>query len=139
MDELPDKPGDPMPPLDSADNMAQGLLVWDAVFKEYRAAPGETNAPFRFGLTNISSEPIVIYTTESACDCTVAQLPSSPWRIPPGGVGQIEANIDLRDKRGTATNYMVVLTSKGNRLLSLKTVTPRTQASVTSSQAGGVH
>lgn len=118
------KPDRPAPPAGSADNMASNILAWDAVFKQYKARPGETNAPFVFNLTNVSPQVIIIYTNETTCDCTVAQLPANPWLISPGGNGQIRATMDLRGKKGAATNYVVVLTSKGNRMLTVKAVLP---------------
>ncbi len=109
----------PAPPADAADNMAQNILVWDSVSKEYRAKAGEEEAHFTFNLANVSSEPIILYDTSTTCDCTVAQLPSSPWRIPPGGSGQIQATLDLHGKTGSVTNYIIVFTNKGNRMLTV--------------------
>jgi hypothetical protein len=104
--------------------MASNILAWDAVAKEYQGRPGETNAPFTFSLTNISPERVMIYDTSTTCDCTVAQLPSKPWTLAPGGGGQIHATLDLRGKTGAVTNYVIVFTSKGNRLLTVKATLP---------------
>jgi len=104
--------------------MASNLIAWDAVNKLYLPAHGDTNAPFTFNLTNVSPENIVIYATDTSCDCTVAKLPATPWTLLPGGHGQIQADIDLRGKTGTSTNWVVVFTSKGNKLLQMKTVIP---------------
>ena len=107
-------------PADSGDNMAPHILAWDTTSREYHAKPGETNAPFTFSLTNVSSGPVAIYDTETTCDCTVAKLPSKPWILPSGGSGKIEASIDLRKKTGVVTNEIVVFTSQGNRRLKVK-------------------
>ena len=114
----------PRPAADGSDNMASNILAWDAVAKEYQARPGETNASFTFSLTNISPERVMIYDTSTTCDCTVAQLPSKPWTLAPGGGGQIHATLDLRGKTGAVTNYVIVFTSKGNRLLTVKATLP---------------
>jgi len=114
----------PTLPVDSGDNMAANILAWDATSKEYHAKAGETNAPFTFSLTNVSSGPVVIYDTATTCDCTVASLPSKPWTVPSGGTGQIEASIDLRRKSGVVTNSIVVFTSQGNRRLNVKAFAP---------------
>lgn len=114
----------PRPAADGSDNMTSNILAWDAVAKEYRARPGETNAPFTFSLTNVSPERLIIYDTSTTCDCTVAQLPSKPWTLAPGGGGQIQASLDLRGKTGAVTNYVIVFTSKGNRLLTVKATLP---------------
>jgi len=105
----------PLP--DTGDTMAPNILAWDSVSKEYHAKPGEMSAPFSFSLTNVSSGPVVIYDTSTSCDCTVAHLPSKPWRIPSGGTGTIGASINLSNKVGIATNSVIIYTSKGNRRL----------------------
>ena len=115
----------PRPPADAADNMATNILVWDAVTKHHQAGVGETNAPFTFRLTNVSPEPVMIYDTSTTCDCTVAQLPARPWTLAPGAGGQIHATLDLRNRTGGVTNYVIVFTSKGNRLLTVTATLPR--------------
>lgn len=106
--------------------MAAGIFAWDAVAKEYQARPGEISAPFVFNLTNTSPERVTIYDTSTTCDCTVAQLPTKPWTLAPGGGGQIQASLDLRNRTGEAvTNYVIVFTSKGNRLLTVRALLPR--------------
>jgi hypothetical protein len=121
---IPEQRIRPIPSVSSSDTLAPNLLSWDANFKEYLAKAGETNAHFAFRLTNISSAPIIIYATSTSCECTVAQLPTTPWTIPPGGKGKIEATIELPKIPMTVTNYVVVYTSKGNKLLLLKATAP---------------
>ena len=121
----PPTPARPRPPADASDNMATNILVWDAVTKHYQAGTGETNAPFTFNLTNISPEAVMIYDTSTTCECTVAQLPSRPWTLAPGAGGQIRATLDLRNRTGGVTNYVIVFTSKGNRLLTVSAALPR--------------
>lgn len=114
----------PAPPSDSGDSMKPGILEWDAVTKEYQAKAGETNAPFTFSLTNVSTGTVMIYDTSTSCDCTVASLPSKPWTLAPGASGQIHAAINLHGKSGPVTNSIIVFTSKGNRRLNVKAVAP---------------
>ena len=118
-------PSRPRPSAAAADNMASGILNWDSVFKEYHAKPGELKAPFTFNLTNVSFEQVIIFATETTCDCTVAKLPSKPWVLPPGAEGQIHATLDLHNRIGAVTNYVIVETSKGNRLLTVKADVPK--------------
>lgn len=115
----------PRPPADASDNMAANILAWDSVAKEYRAQRGQTNAPFTFMVTNVSPEQVLIYDTSTTCDCTVAQLPAKPWSLAPGNSGEIRASLDLRGRTETVTNYVIVFTSKGNRLLTVKATLPR--------------
>ncbi len=117
-------PANPTAPSHSTDSMAPNILTWDSVSKEYFATPGEKIAPFSFSFTNVSLRPVVIYDTETSCDCTVATLPSHPWTIPSGGTGTLGATINLSNKVGTVTNYVIVETSLGNRLLNVKAIVP---------------
>jgi hypothetical protein len=111
-------------PADSTDSMGPNILTWDSLSKEYQAKPGELKAPFSFSLTNVSSQTVTILDTSTTCDCTVASLPSTPWKIPSGGTGTINATIDLSNKVGTVTNSIVVFTSQGNRRLNVKAILP---------------
>jgi hypothetical protein len=124
--ETKPKPGPPpstnatTKPEDTGDTMAPNILAWDATSKEYHAKPGEMSAPFTFSLTNVSSRPVVIYETSTSCDCTVASLPSQPWTVPSGGTGKLEASINLSNKVGIVTNWVIVFTSQGNRRLNIR-------------------
>jgi hypothetical protein len=117
-------PAHPTAPSNSNDSMAPNILAWDATSKEYFAQPGDKFALFTFSLTNVSSRPIVIYDTHTSCDCTVAKLPTQPWTIPSGGRGEIGASINLSNKSGIVTNYIIVFTSRGNRQLNVKATVP---------------
>ena len=110
----------PRPAADASDNMATNILEWDALAKEYQLKVGETNAPFTFHLTNVSAAPVLIYDTSTTCDCTLVQLPSKPWTLAPGAKGTIQATLDLHGWTMAVTNYVIVFTSKGNRLLTVK-------------------
>jgi len=117
-------PAHPTAPSNSSDSMEPNILAWDSVSKEYFANPGEKLAPFSFSFTNVSPRSVVIYDTETSCDCTVATLPSHPWTIPSGGTGTIGATINLSNKVGVVTNYVIVETSQGNRKLNVKATVP---------------
>ena len=120
-------PAKPTSPPDSSDSMEPNILAWDATSREYHAHPGEKLAPFSFSFTNVSPRQVVIYDTQTSCDCTVAKLPSKPWTIPSGGTGQLDATIDLAGKAGVITNYVIVFTSQGNRRLNVKAIVPETK------------
>lgn len=95
---------------------AQGLK-WDAVSKTYNAKSGETNALLKFGVTNVSTAEITINSVRTSCGCTVAKLPTLPWRLAAGANGEVEVNVDLRGKRGTLNKTISVDTTAGFTLL----------------------
>ncbi len=104
--------------------MSSNILDWDATEKVYHAQAGEQKAPFTFNLTNVSAGPVVIYDTETTCNCTVAKLPAKPWVLQSGGTGQIEASLDIHGHTGEVEKGIIVFTSQGNRRLKVKAFVP---------------
>lgn len=99
-------------------------LAFDAESKQFDANPGDPVAPFVFSLTNVWSNSITIFHVHASCGCTTAKLPHEPWVIPPGGNGQISAQINLAGKMGLVTKTLTLFTSVGNRILTLKVKVP---------------
>ena len=105
---------------------ADTALAFDALSKEYTAQLGEATANFAFNVTNVSNAEIIIDAVRPSCGCTVAKLPSTPWKMAPGDHGQIELAVDLRGKSGVLTKYATVSTDKGPRMLNIKINVPAT-------------
>lgn len=99
-------------------------LVFDAETKQYDAKPGETIAPFTFNLTNVWTNEITIVQVHASCGCTTAKLPATPWHIPPGGSGEVGAQVNLAGKMGLVTKTLTFFTSVGNRIVTLKVNIP---------------
>ncbi|HXG49340.1 MAG TPA: DUF1573 domain-containing protein [Methylomirabilota bacterium] len=108
-------------------------IVWDSEFKEKTASYGDTNAVIVFWLTNTSSAEVVVNSVRPSCGCTVAKLPSQPWRIGPGESGPIEASLDLRGKSGTLTKSLYVDSSSGPKTLLFKVTIPDRQGAISMS------
>ena len=101
-------------------------LVFDQMLKDYTPKMGETNAHFTFSLTNVSSSEVVINNVRTSCGCTVANLPSKPWRLPPGVSGEFGVVVDLRGKFGTLVKSVFVDSSIGtNAMMTLKPLSVR--------------
>jgi mono/diheme cytochrome c family protein len=94
-------------------------LVFDADTKQYDASPGEAAAPFIFNLTNVWTNEIVIERVKASCGCTTASMPAVPWHIPPGGGGQVHAQVNLAGKMGLVTKTLTFYTSVGMRVATL--------------------
>ena len=95
-------------------------LAWEAAIKEYSAKEGETSAHFTFGVTNVSKETVLIRTIRTSCGCTVAKLPTLPWKLEPGNSVGIDVVVDLRGKRGLVTKLVTVDTSAGVKFLTVQ-------------------
>jgi mono/diheme cytochrome c family protein len=101
-----------------------GALKWDAEVKEYKASPGEANARFTFWLTNVSSAEVLVNDVRTSCGCTLAQLPSKPWKIAPSASGPIEVTVSLAGKSGLIAKGISVDTTAGFKQLTVKVDIP---------------
>ncbi len=101
-------------------NAAVEALVFDSIAKEQTAKSGDTEAYFTFSLTNLSTGPVLINWVRTSCGCTIAELPTTPWRIPAGSNGTFGVTVDLRGKYGVFTKLVTLDTSQGQKILSVK-------------------
>lgn len=99
-------------------------LAWDAERKDYTAKTNETHAHLFFSLTNISSSDVIITDVATSCGCTVATLPSKPWKIAPKENGRIEVAVDVRGKTGTITKQVSVASPTAAKLLTVSVTIP---------------
>jgi mono/diheme cytochrome c family protein len=114
-------------------------IVFDAQTKQYDASPGEAVAPFVFNLTNVWTNEIIITGVKASCGCTTADLPPVPWHIPPGGGGQVHAQINLAGKMGLVTKTLTFSTSTGKCIAYLKVnipVPPSTAGTLSAADRG---
>lgn len=92
-------------------------ITWDAEAKETNARLGEMSVLFTFWLTNVSTSEVVVNSVRTSCGCTVAKLPSMPWRIAPGGSGPIEVTLNVQGKSGKIVKSVTVDCSAGVKTL----------------------
>jgi cytochrome c553 len=109
----------PPPPAQPA-----SYLAWDAERKETNTQPGQATAQFTFWLTNVSSEVVSIHSAHTSCGCSVAQLPSQPWNIPPGSNGPINVTMNLAGKFGTIEKAVTVNSTTGYKTLIFRVSIP---------------
>ncbi|HXT11531.1 MAG TPA: c-type cytochrome [Candidatus Angelobacter sp.] len=105
----------PQPALDT-------LLSFDAMEKSVTVSNGTPAAHFAFTLTNISSSDVTIQYVQTSCGCTVAKLPSTPWKLAPKEGGEISATMQLAGTPpgGTKIKTLTVHTDKGLKALYVK-------------------
>lgn len=99
-------------------------LKWSAESIDYNAKPGEESAPFTFVVTNVSSVEISINSLRTSCGCTVAQLPTTPYKLAPGANVAINVAMDLRGKQGQITKTVNVDSSVGDKILLVRVNVP---------------
>ena len=100
------------------------VLAFDASLKECDAQAGQSNAFFTFWVTNVCETNVLILDVVSSCGCTVAQLPSRPWVLPPGESGPIKVTLDLRGRYGTVFKGLHITSSAGVKALVLRANVP---------------
>ena len=100
-------------------------LVWDAMEK-HSELPAMTNlAYFTFWVTNSSTADVTILSTETSCDCTVAESKDDfPWRIGPGENGPLTVRVNTLGNFGTVTRTVAVQSSHGTQVLTARVKIP---------------
>jgi mono/diheme cytochrome c family protein len=99
-------------------------FAYDALVKEATLKPGENTAFFTFSLTNTSTSEVTINAVRTSCGCTVAKLPSIPWKLAPGTNGTFEVKVDVTGKSGILTKTITVDSTAGYRYLSVRVSVP---------------
>jgi hypothetical protein len=99
-------------------------IKWDAETKETDATNGQPQAQFTFWLTNVCKADVLVNSVRTSCGCTVAKLPSTPWRIEPGSNGPIEVSMNLAGKSGTVVKSVTVDSNTGIKNLLVKANIP---------------
>jgi mono/diheme cytochrome c family protein len=106
-------------------------LKWSAESIDYNAKAGEQSAPFTFIVTNVSNTEVSINSLRTSCGCTVAQLPTTPYKLAPGSNVPINVTMDLRGKSGSVTKTVSVDSTAGFKSLLVKVNMPAEAAPAT--------
>jgi cytochrome c5 len=103
-------------------------LVWDAEGKEITAKEGETNVVFTFSVTNVSPNEVEIQQVQTSCGCSVAKMPSQPWKLAPGAHDDLEVNVDVRGKHGVLIKNVLITSTAGFKVLQTRVNLPELPA-----------
>jgi len=112
------------PPAAPASLLSLTHLVADADSKSITAKPGEVSVNFTFTLSNLAAVPITITALRTSCGCTAAKVPPLPWLLPPGTNGTIEVAMNLVGKMGTFAKTVTVMSSAGDKTLTVSVTMP---------------
>lgn len=118
----------PVPLPSNTGPMPAGVLAFDSESKEYTMKSGEIVAPYVFNLTNVSANEVTINYVQASCGCTTAQLPPMPWKLPPGGTGQVPVNMNVQGKSGIVLKTLTLHTDKGQKVVMVKANIPQPEA-----------
>ncbi len=104
-------------------------LKWDAESKQCAPKPGEVNLAFTFVCTNVSNNEVSITALRTSCGCTVAELPSTPYRLEPGSNVAIHVSMNVAGKYGLVTKSVSVESSAGVKTLLVSANVPDPKSS----------
>jgi mono/diheme cytochrome c family protein len=96
-------------------------LKFDADDKTTTVTDTESEAHFTFTVTNISSGDVVINYMVGSCRCTVAQMPSAPWKLRPREGGEFSAVMQMDGTPAGEEKFktLTVDTDKGTKTLNV--------------------
>jgi mono/diheme cytochrome c family protein len=128
--------GEPLP---------DGVIDWNAILEQVDATDGDDFAHFTFDFTNVAKTAVITLTTNMAngattvtattnfvpsqvvilnvhpsCGCTTAELPPTPWIIPPGSNEEMKVKVNLAGKSGVIMKSVAVTTDHGQKNLMLR-------------------
>jgi mono/diheme cytochrome c family protein len=107
------------PPLQPA-----SYLAWDSERRETNVVAGQTSVPFNFWVTNVSSEVVTVNSVRTSCGCTVARLPTMPWKLDPGASGEIPVTMSTAGKMGSIEKAVMVDSTTGTKTLIVRANMP---------------
>lgn len=98
-------------------------LKFDSEDKKQSVTNGTEQAIFNFTVTNVSSEDVIIHYIIGSCHCTVAQLPSQPWKLAPKEIGRFHATMDVVGTPPGESKFktLTVNSDKGVKVLNVTT------------------
>jgi mono/diheme cytochrome c family protein len=115
------------------------FLAFDAESKDLSVTNGTPEGHFTFNVTNISADDVTINFVKGSCQCTVATLPSQPWKLAPKESGQFSATMQLAGTPpgGSKTKTLTVNSDKGVKVLYVKTTVMPAAAGMTEADRNG--
>ena len=107
-------PPQPVPPNQfrpSVPTPVPDPLQWDSRQKELTVETGATTANFVFTVTNTSDSEATIERVQPSCGCTVAKIPSTPWRLAPHTNGQMDVTVNIAGHSGSMFKTLTVFST----------------------------
>jgi mono/diheme cytochrome c family protein len=102
------------------DPLPDGVFAWDSLRQTTNAAYNQEQVHFVLGFKNISGGNVFVLNVKPSCGCTTAELPPTPWTIPPGAHEQIPVTVNVGGKPGVLFKSINVSTDKGSKDLFLQ-------------------
>ena len=118
------RPGAIQPAYQAPPHQPANYLAWNTERRETNVVVGQTSVPFSFWVTNVSSEVVTINSVRTSCGCTIAKLPSLPWKLDPGNSGEIPVTMSTAGKMGSIEKAVMVDSTTGMKTLIVRANMP---------------
>jgi hypothetical protein len=102
---------------------AEGQLLWDKLSISNSLPLTAVSMKSDFSFMNGGNEPTRILNVFSDCGCVVAEAPKG--EIPPGGLGKIAIEMDVKERTGLLERSVRVVTDRGASTLKLVAEVPK--------------
>jgi mono/diheme cytochrome c family protein len=104
------------------DPLTDGIIAWNSAMMTTNVPAELDAADFTFSFTNLMDKPLTVLNVHPQCHCTTADVPPTPWTIPPGGNGSFKARVDLNitGHQGTLFKTVTVTTDKGMKSVMMR-------------------
>lgn len=93
-------------PIKSIPDLPPTSIHFEKMKHDFGVIPDNKKVYTSFTFTNTGKEPLLIYSAEATCGCTVPEWPKEP--IPPGESGKIEVAFDPDGKKGEHSKTVVI-------------------------------
>jgi hypothetical protein len=91
---------------------AQAALEWEGTVQTLEVHPTQVSAPAVFGFANAGKNTIAITDVRVSCGCLAPKLAQRTYG--PGERGELQVDLDLRDRTGKQRKAIVVRTDDGS-------------------------
>lgn len=110
-------------------------LVFDSETQIYHATADDTQASFTFKVTNVSDVPVHILSIPPSCSCTHAEMPQTPWIIPPHTNEVLHVTMQINKLPLENQKYVTILATNGTKQLWVKSIRPAPAAATATNAA----
>ena len=93
-------------PIKSIPDMPPTTIKFDTIKHDFGIIKDDKKVYTTFSFTNTGKEPLLVYSAEASCGCTVPEWPKEP--IAPGAKGKIEVAFDPDGKSGEQSKTVMV-------------------------------
>ena len=110
--------GQVQPPKDNKDNPNGPEITFEFTEYDFGSVPLKGLAECEFSFVNTGKEPLIVFSCQATCGCTVPTCPKEK-PVNPGEKGSIKVKFTSTSSPGTFDKYFTVTTNAKNSVVRL--------------------